>query len=403
MSKSFQTVPPCSSNKTQNANSSGEYKVKTRLVVLILVLLVTTNSIPSVRGVPDDQYSPNSQNSVLVNLREAAEARRDELLYLFEEELPVEILRQLQNAIDHMGDASDLEISDPSAASKAYLETLRMFRVAWAMYSDYKPEAGEESLEEIIETFTPEPKPQDIEVKIKKTKEKRIEKFQEKILKKIEEEAPEESGSSSIFDAVKAGFQNLNKMIRQGTLTSAVDLLKITMTQYEAGVNEIESKQASKLDKTVTRLEDKLEREEEKESKNNGKSQAESNDDEKSNNGNSDIKSNNGNGNSKSEDEEPATNEKSNNGNDKSEDDEPEVEEKTNNGNGNSKEEPEDDDPVVEEKSNNGNDKPEEDEPEPKEKTNNGNGNSKEESDDDPEEESPKNDKEKPNNGKKKN
>jgi len=304
------------------------------------------------------------------------------------------------------------------------------------MYSDYKPEAGEESLVEIIETFTPEPQPQDIEVKIKDTKEKRIEKFQEKILKKIEEETPDEPETSFIFDIVKSGFKNLNQLIRQGTLTSAVDLLKMTMTQYEAGLEELDSKQASKLDKTVTRLEDKLDKETEKANNGNGNSKSAvvesdepnlvSQTDVKSNNGkgNTKEKSNNGNGNENNGNgnteslvagsvesaEEPQDEEKTNNGNgnddtkektnngnfnDDPEEEESEVEDKSNNGNGNSKEEPEEEEPEAEEKTNNGNSKSED-------KSNNGNGNSKPE-EDPVEDETPEDDKEKSNNGKKKN
>jgi hypothetical protein len=68
---------------------------------------------------------------------------------------------------------------------------------------------------------------------------------------------------------VKSGFKNLNQLIRQGT-SSAVDLLKMTMTQYEAGLEELDSIQASKLDKTVTRLEDKLDKATKKTNNGNG-------------------------------------------------------------------------------------------------------------------------------------
>lgn len=383
MSKTFQNVPPCSYNKPQVARGSGEYGLKTKLMVIFLVILVTSHSLPRVFGASDSPYSQNDQHSVISNLREAAESRRDELLYLFEEEVPSEILSQLQGAIEKMNTASSLENEDQYMAAQAYLEALKLFRESWESYSDYKPEAGEESLVTVVEDLTQEPEPQDIEEAIKDNKEKRIIKFQEKILKNIEEDEDSDA-VSSVFETVKSGLENLKQMIKEGSLTSAVEVLKISASQYKTGVDEITSKQSSKLDKSLTHIESKLEKEvektnngnnftpeeDEKEKTNNG------NDKEKTNNGNSDpvtveSSNNNGNGNGNSdEDTQSASNEdKSNNsngnGNSKSEEEsnsESNSEEKSNNGNGNDKDSTDTDST---------------EEPESEEKTNNGNGNEK--------------------------
>lgn len=402
MSKTFQSVPPCSSNKSQVPRVSGEFGLKTKIMVLFLVLLVTTHSLPIVFGAPDDPTSPNTQSMVLSNLREAAESRRDELFYLFEEEVPSEILAQLQGAITQMNLASTLEDDDPYGAAQAYLDALKLFRGSWESYSDYKPAAGEESLVNVIEDLTQEPQPQNIDEEIKNNKEKRIIKFQEKILKGIEEEENSELDMGTpVFETIKSGLEHLKRMIQEGSLTSAVEVLKVTAYQYRNSVDDLSSKQSSKLEKSLTNIESKLEREEEKESTKNGKEIGVV-DEEKTNNGNgksTDVteKTNNGkddenknNGNSESETVDNSNNNGNGHGKDETDTPPDTSDDKTNNGKGNTKtestetEETPDPEPV-EEKTNNGNgngnsgsNATESDEqPEPEEKSNNGNGNSK--------------------------
>jgi len=171
--------------------------MRTKLIAMVLLLLLVAAPFSqiayagtAVTGI--DQSDEVGQNdsvndNVYEEIKAAAEARRDELLYLLELELPPDIMDKLQEALYAMNEAEEKD--DSREAAEQYLYALKQFRNTWEKYLSYSPEGAEESFEEIDERDKPSPEetepPEDLEEEIKVVKEKRLVEIQEEIQEKI--------------------------------------------------------------------------------------------------------------------------------------------------------------------------------------------------------------------------
>ena len=168
--------------------------MRTKPLAMILLLLLVAAPFSqiayAVTGAdPGDEYGNHDDINYKIyeEIKAAAEARRDELLYLLGLELPSDLMDKLEEAL-HVMELAE-ETDDSREAAEQYLYALKQFRNTWQKYLSYSPEGAEESFEEIDESDKPSPEetepPEDLEEEINVAKKKRLVKIQEKIQEKI--------------------------------------------------------------------------------------------------------------------------------------------------------------------------------------------------------------------------
>ena len=258
--------------------------MKTKLIATILLLLLAAAPItPTAYAATGADYGDEDGNfdytyEVYEVIKEAAEARRDELLYLLELGLPPEILEMLEEALYAMDEAEGMV--NPVEATEHYLYALKQFRNTWQRYLSYSPDAAKNSLEETDDTDKPsheesEP-PEGLDEEIRAAKENRLVKIQEKLLEKITllgEHVEELKGYLSEGDSevlekalekeVKK-LENIMNKVSDGDYDGAIDELMVTEFEIEDDVDHMDDKEAAKTLKTVERLLSQIQKTEEK-------------------------------------------------------------------------------------------------------------------------------------------
>ena len=259
--------------------------MRTKPLTMILLLLLVAAPFSQIAYAatgadPGDEDGQNSNVSdkVYEEVKAAAEARRDELLYLLGLELPSDIMDKLEEALHTMEMAEETE--DSREATEQYLYALKQFRNTWEKYLSYNPEAAEESFEEIDESDKPSPEetepPEDLEDEIEVTKENRLVKIQEKFLEKIAAmgEHVEDlndylsEGDSKVLEKalekeVKK-IENIMDKVSNGDYDGAIDELMVTEFEIEDDVDEMDDKEAAETLKMVERLQSQAQKTEEK-------------------------------------------------------------------------------------------------------------------------------------------
>lgn len=124
--------------------------MRAKLIAMVLLLLLVAAPFAQIahagtavtgtdQGDEDGQNS-NVSDKVYEEIKAAAEARRDELLYLLELELPPDTMDKLEEALYAMDEAEETE--DSREATGQYLYALKQFRNTWEKYLSHKPEAA---------------------------------------------------------------------------------------------------------------------------------------------------------------------------------------------------------------------------------------------------------------------
>jgi len=237
--------------------------MKSRFTILTLIaLLCVSTSIQTVAAGPDDG---NQVISVYETIKDAAEARRDELLYLLEEDISLQVMDGLRSALDSMKLAEETSQSDPGASLGHYMDALRLFRETWTLYLEENKEGASSSFSpleepEIIEI------PQDLEKEIKETKEKLLVKFQEKIVKQytkivddveeIKDFVPGEDNKKiqSAVNKVQKKIEDLSKKISKGDLDEVIDTLEDEPEPFDEDFDDLSDKEAKETLKTIARI-----------------------------------------------------------------------------------------------------------------------------------------------------
>jgi len=140
--------------------------MRNRLIAMALLLLIAvspcaqmayagTTALGAARQGDIDDNHVNEK--VYQEIKSAAEARRDELLYLLELELPTDIMEKLEEALYTMEAAEETE--DLRNATEQYLHALKQLRNTWQEYLNDKPEAVKENFEE--KDVNDKPKPEE--------------------------------------------------------------------------------------------------------------------------------------------------------------------------------------------------------------------------------------------------
>ena len=284
MVRSFQIVPRCSSNTRNVSKCTSAATMRTKLIAMVLLLLLVAAPFAHIAyaGTADtgtDHGNKDGQNSniddkVYDAIKAAAEARRDELLYLLELKLPPDIMNKLQEALYAMDEAEEME--DTKEASERYLFALKLFRITWQKYLSYSPEAAEESFEEVDDhdkpsTWETEP-PGNLEGEINVAKKKRLVKIQEKYQEKIAtvsehinelKDCLSEEDSKVVLKAIENDEKKLEKImekIRKGDYDDAINELIITEFEMEDDFDEMGDKEAAKMLKTLERLQHQIQK-----------------------------------------------------------------------------------------------------------------------------------------------
>jgi hypothetical protein len=251
--------------------------MRTKLIAMILLLVLAAALFPPMAyAVTEADHGDDTV--VYEEIKSAAEARRDELLYLLELELPSDILKKLEEALITMDEAE--ETVDTREATELYLYALKLFRNTWQRYLSYNPEATVESLEDIDEDDKPSPEesepPKGLEKEIKETKEKRLIEIQEEILEKITvlgEHIEElkgylsEGDSKVVEKALETELRKLEKImdkVSEGEYDGAIDDLILAEFEIEDDVDEMDDKEAAKTLRMVESLLFQIQRTEEK-------------------------------------------------------------------------------------------------------------------------------------------
>jgi hypothetical protein len=257
----------------------------TKLIAMILLLLLVGAPYTQIAyaGTVADHGDEDGNNddindTIYENIKAAAEARRDELLYLLGLELPPGIIENLEEALYAMEIAE--EMGDPREATEQYLYALKMFRNTWQKYLIYNPEAAEESFEELDEKDKPSPEetepPEGLEEEINVAKEKRLIKIQEQVQKKIAmigEHVDElkdylsEKDSKTLekaLDNEEKKLENIMDKVSRGDYDDAIDELIVTNFEIEDDVDEMDDKEAAKTLKMVEKLQSQVQKTEEK-------------------------------------------------------------------------------------------------------------------------------------------
>jgi len=259
--------------------------MRTKLIAMILLLLLVGAPYTQIAYAgtaadhgDEDGNSYDINDKIYDKIKAAAEARRDELLYLLGLELPPDIIENLEEALYAMDEAE--EMVDTREATEQYLYALKLFRNTWQNYFIYNPEAAEESFEEIDESDKPSPEetepPEGLEEEINVAKEKRLVKIQEQVQKKIAmigEHVDElkdylsEKDSKALKKALEneeKKLENIMDKVSKGDYDDAINELIVTNFEIEDDVDEMDDKEAAKTLKMVERLQSQAQKTEEK-------------------------------------------------------------------------------------------------------------------------------------------
>lgn len=248
--------------------------MKPKLIAMIMVLLLAATPYApmgyAAEGADYGDFDGDIDYSIEVyeEIKTAAEARRDELLYLLELGLPPELLEKLEEALYAMDEAE--EMVDTREATEQYLYALKQFRNTWQRYLSYSPEAAKESLEEIDESDRPSPEeskpPGGLEEEIRVTKEKRLVNIQEEIHERITAMGGHvddlkgylsEGDCRLLEHALEKDAEKLEQIkdkVSKGDYDEAIDELMANEFEIENDVDEMDDKEAAETLKKLERL-----------------------------------------------------------------------------------------------------------------------------------------------------
>jgi hypothetical protein len=262
----FQIVPQRSSYNGNPSKHTSAAVMRAKLIATITVLLLAAAQYaPTAYAAAEAEHGEDTIR-VYEAIKAAAEARRDELLYLLELGLQPEILEKLEEALYTMDEAEETE--DARMSTEHYIYALKLFRVTWQKYLIYNPEATAESLEEIIDNPSHEESepPEGLDEEIMETKEKRLIAIHEKIHEKIAamgEHVDElkcylsEGDADLVEHALEKEAEKLEKImdkVDKGEYDDAIDDLMANEFEIEDDVDEMEDKEAAEVLKKVEKL-----------------------------------------------------------------------------------------------------------------------------------------------------
>ena len=244
-------------------------RMRTRYAYIALIALISLSV--SIQLVNAESDTGNPALPVYSQIKEAAEARQNELLYLLDQDLSPEVMGTLQAALYQMQLAEAAE--DPQSAMAHYLDALKLFRETLSRYLKENKESPTNTLMPVTETETPpSPDEEELEEQIKENKERLLMKFQKRIEEKylayydeiteIMEYLPEDD-SKKIENTFQNALDKLKKIqekAEEGDLDEAITMLNLDLDAFEEDLDYLEDENASKAIKKIVNTEDKAEK-----------------------------------------------------------------------------------------------------------------------------------------------
>ncbi len=267
----FQTVPPCSSNKSLTV---GESVKKMRYKKIVLTLILTLVLIPTpilmaqetIETPEEELFDPAVMNMI----KTQAMTRKQEILKLFgEDPYSTDIENCLNNAEQAMEQAMNFEETNPRAAAEQYNRALRQYRNAYRKYFEEHPELIVEPVEtssasDVIEVPSQE--------EIESAKEVLLNRFQERYQNRIQvmienvEDLEDDLSPQDAEKARQALMQTLEKSyriqerIQNREYDVAVDELDESNDSLDADLDELEDEAAGLMLKSMNRLEARIQK-----------------------------------------------------------------------------------------------------------------------------------------------
>ena len=272
MNKTFQNVPRRSFNIPDGYSGAGGDRLNAKVIVCMMMLVLLSQSSLVSYGAIDDMPVQDNEMAVLFQLKSSAEARRDELLYLLEEDLPTDIMENLQHALQTMKEAEQVFDSDPRESSRLYLKALQGFRTTWELYLNYKPEAPEQTFSEPPVEDPPDDDEGDQTEEITQAKGVLLDRFKDRVSKKLaslqghvdelEDEMSNDDSNTinNVLKNMRNKLTDIGKMIRTGSTDSALDALSETSSELENGISGLNDQQIINSINAVSRFEDKIQK-----------------------------------------------------------------------------------------------------------------------------------------------
>lgn len=240
--------------------------MRTRYAYMALIALLSLSVSIQLAYAEDDTGNPVP--SVYSQIKEAAEARQNELLYLLDQDLSPEVMGTLQAALYQMSLAEAVE--DPQSAMAHYLDALKLFRETLSRYLKENKESSTNTLEPVIKTGAPpSPDEDELDEQIKENKERLLTKFQKRIEEKylayyeeiteIMEYLPEDDSKKveNTFQNALGKLKKIQEKAEDGGLDEAITMLNLDLGMFEDDLDYLEDKNASKAIKKIVKTEDK--------------------------------------------------------------------------------------------------------------------------------------------------
>ena len=241
-------------------------------LIALVALLCFSTSIQMTCAEPEGKQVP----TVYFMIKDAAEARESELLYLLDEDLSPIVFDYLLEGLDEMKLAENAE--DPQVALEHYMNALKCFRETMSNYLVENEDTSTNILEPVIDPIGP-PEPEDLDEEIKENTVRLISQFQEKIEEKfavyydeveeIIEFLPEDAEEfKEKIERVQDKIEKVKERSSKGELKEAVKLLDEDLDSVDEDLDYLDEKTKSKTNRKIEKMEEKERREkEEKERK----------------------------------------------------------------------------------------------------------------------------------------
>lgn len=237
--------------------------MKTRLTILTLfaLLLFATSTHMTYAEIEDGNDLPGVYDTI----RDAAESRRDELLYLLDEDISSEVMENLQTALQQMQQAESTQ--DPQASLSYYMKALQSFRKTWSSYLDANEETSLNTLEQVPEADIPEPETgEDLDAEIKENKARLLDRFQERIeeeysslygeIEEMMELLPEEDSEKVLktFEKAQEKLNRIKEKLENGDVDDAINTLDDDLGTFEDDLEYLNDKNASKTLRKIEKM-----------------------------------------------------------------------------------------------------------------------------------------------------
>ena len=269
-------------------------RVKILALILLGVLLTApftqmacAASVESGAGEPSDFSADEEKNSkvtetVFNSIKSAAETRRDEAFSKMSEDLPPSVLSDISKALNLMEEAEGSEATDMSGATQLYMQAMKLFRDSWNYIDDgdtFVP-PGETSGSEPVLV---EEQNENLNEEILIAKQQLLLRFQTNFQNRIEtmySHIQDLNGAMDPEDSAKAEnalvsavekLREVQKNITDGNLEDALLELDATSNGLEDEFKSLKDKETADLIVTVDKLEGKVQKLTEENTRSSGK------------------------------------------------------------------------------------------------------------------------------------